>query len=144
MKEWMKISVKETRRTLSKPMKRLLKVVTNDESSGRHFLPQHVPTYPKHLERRTWIWLRFLYPLVYAEVKKTIGKIVVNENFEKKSLFFFSFGGYSWIWNISTFLLWLAIASIVKIQKIKTRLPLERTFQGLQNETNRDFLTFLV
>ena len=38
----------------------------------------------------------------------------------------------------------LAIASWRKILKLKTRWPLESKFQGLQNGTNRDFLSFLV
>ena len=46
--------------------------------------PQHVLTYPKHLERQTWIRLRFLYPMVYAEVRKTVREIMLNAVFEKK------------------------------------------------------------
>ena len=54
------------------------------------------------------------------------------------------FGGSCWIWDIPTFSLWLAITLSGKIQIIKTVWPLKRKFQGLQNKTNRDILSFLV
>ena len=49
-----------------------------------------------------------------------------------------------WIWDIPTLSLWLAITLSGKIQIIKIVGLLKRKFQGLQNKTNRDFLSFLV